>query len=224
MKCDIIRQQLVELLYGESSAEEQQRIETHLAECGDCRSEWEALQQSQELLNQLSRDRENPQIDVAQICRVAVRRSEQRSRSWKWSAIVLGACAALFLACFLTQARIEFHASHAVIVWGELPAPQSEQKPVEFAFDDPSEQLNLLDRRLNALGELTNIAARDYLQSDQRHSTELATLLRQIQVLKKQTADQLKHLQVQSDLRWKLIRYDLSLQTVSHISTNNNIE
>ncbi|HEY4334909.1 MAG TPA: zf-HC2 domain-containing protein, partial [Puia sp.] len=45
MKCGYDKEQLTRLLHGELSEEEQIAVETHLAQCNECRREWEGLRE-----------------------------------------------------------------------------------------------------------------------------------------------------------------------------------
>ena len=220
MNCKAIKQRLVELLYGELNAEEQQSIEKHLAGCEACRAEWDALRQSREQLNRLKVSDNPPQLDVLTILRKAAVRSEQRRRRWKRAAIMSGVVVALLLISVIFQLQIQFHPSRIVIGWAEIPAEQ----PAALSFADPWQSLKQHTQRLDSLDDLANVTAREFLQSDQQRVAELAWIRRQLEDLRLQTTEQLNHLQVQSDLRWRLIQHDLSPRNVNTVSMNSTVE
>jgi hypothetical protein len=220
MNCTAIKQQLVELLYGELNAEEQRTIEKHLAGCEACRAEWDALRQTRNQLNRLKVSENQPRLDVLPMHRKAAMRSEQRRRRWKRTAIVSGAAVALLLISVISQLHIQIHSSHIVIGWAELPVEQ----PAAISFADPWQSLKQHNQRLDSLDELANVTAQEFLQSDQQRVAELARIQRQLESFKQQTNEQLNHLQVQSDLRWQLIQLDLSPQNDNAVSMISTVE
>lgn len=221
MNCTAIKQRLVELLYGELCAEDQQTIEKHIAGCEACRAEWDALRQSRNRLNQLKVSENLPQMDVFAIVRKTAMRSEQCRRRWKRIAIVSGAVVALLLISVISQLHIQVHSTRIVVGWAELPV---EQQSAAISFADPWQSLGQHTQRLDFLDELANVTARELLQSDRQHVAELRRIQRQLENFRLHTTEQLNHLQVQSDLRWRLIQYDLSPQNVNAVSMNSIVE
>ena len=220
MNCAAIKQRLVELLYGELNTEEQQTIEKHLAGCEACRAEWDTLRQSRNQLNRLKVSEKQPQLDVLTILRKAAVRSEQHRRRWKRTAIMSGTVVALLVISVISQLQIQVHSTRIVIGWAELPVEQ----PVTISFADPWQRLGQHNQRLDSLDELANVTAREFLQSDRQRVTELVRIRRQLEDFRQHTTEQLNHLQVQSDLRWRLIQYDLSPQNVNTVSMNTAVE
>lgn len=214
MNCTEIQKQLVTLLYNEATTGQRECIEQHLAECASCREEWESLREGRQFLNRLSASRETPRIDVFALLRSAAVRTERGRRSWKRAALLLGTAAAVLVLLAASQVQVRVESTHAVIAWGEIPA----ERPAAVPFNDPWPAINRHDQRLAALDDLTNVAARELLRGDQRDAAKIVRIRRQLEELERQTSNELKRLQVQSDLRWRLIQHDLSqrsLQTVS---------
>jgi hypothetical protein len=220
MNCTAIKQRLVELLYDELNTEDQQTIEKHLDECEACRVEWDALRVSRNQLNQLKASENLPQIDVLAILRKAAVRSEQCRRRWKRTAIISGTVVALLFISVVSQLHIQIHTTRIVIGWTQHPVEQ----PAALLFADPWQSLKQHNQRLDSLDELANVTAREFLQSDQQRVAELVRLRRQLENLRHQTTEQLNHLQVQSDLRWRLIQYDLLPQNVNTVSLNSTVD
>ena len=220
MNCAAIKQQLVELLYDGLNAEEQQTIEKHLDGCEVCRAEWDALRQSRNQLNRLKVSENSPHVDVLTILRTAAVRSEQRRRRWKRTAIVSGAVVAMLVISVISQLQIQVQSTRIVIGWAELPV----EPPAAISIADPWQSLRQHNQRLDSLDELANMTARDFLESDQQRVAELAWIKRQLENFRQHTTEQLNHLQVQSDLRWRLIQHDLSPQNVNAVSMNSPVE
>ena len=80
---------------------------------------------------------------------------------------------------------------------------------------------------MQEFGELLTLTAREVLSTDRRSADDLTELNRRWSAYQSETSEQLKHLQVQSDLRWRLIvdefshRNDRSTVEVSRAEPNN---
>src|SRR6516225_1458746 len=94
MKCTAVRAALPLLIYGEPSADET-AVRQHLANCPECRREYEALQSVRCLLDETPAPR--VALDMLQIHRTVAERQSRREKRWQRAALVLGALAAVLL-------------------------------------------------------------------------------------------------------------------------------
>jgi len=87
MKCDEVVEQFPFYSYGEVSSEVEERIESHLAECGDCRHAFAKHRSFMEVLDQRD-DVTEPALLTS--CRLDLRRqlaaeTVRKNRPWNWS-------------------------------------------------------------------------------------------------------------------------------------------
>src|SRR5438105_2559886 len=91
MNCDLVRDKLALLLYGDVGAAEKAELEKHLAECAGCRRELRLLGDVRRLLN--SQRTPDFRIDLPLLYRQAAARQVRR---WRRVAILVTGVAALF--------------------------------------------------------------------------------------------------------------------------------
>lgn len=250
MNCHEAKQRLVDLVYDELPPGERTQLEVHLADCPACRSEAKSLREAHSLLNlaagpnvvgdqianvAASGRREPPEsalpgssagsrrplagsIDVPRLYQTAASRAERRQKRWRTAALAAAAVAAVVLVAAGLGLRLEFHRTHVTIAWDEPPGNQQAFAP---AIKDPSwATLQEHRSRLDRLDELVNLATRDYLQSDTRRAAELAELRRELAAYRQQTSNRINQMQVQSNLRWQVIRHDLDERTAAAAFTD----
>ena len=195
MNCTQVKGQLVDLLYDELSAEEQQVMGNHLAGCSTCRKEWEMLRAGRSLLDRMPEDDSSPRIGVARLYQAVERRCDRSRRRWRTAAAAVGLLAAVLVVVTGAQLRFEQHPTHVLIAWDDPPEPQ----PARPEIADPWPTLNAQQERLQGIDELLKLTAREVLAVEGRESTELARLMQQLSAV-----------QTQNNLRWKLIIEEFS--------------
>ena len=194
MNCAQVKGQLVDLLYDELSAEQQQAMGNHLAECSSCRKQWDVLKSGRSLLDRMPADDGSRRIEVARLYQAAERRSDRSRRRWRAAAAAVGLVAAVLVIVTGAQLRFEQHPTHVVIAWGDPPEPEPEWEPALPEIADPWPTLDAQQERLEGMDELLNLTAREVLAVDGRDSAELGRLMHQFSVV-----------QTKNDQRWKLI-------------------
>lgn len=190
MNCTEVKGRLVDLLYNELSAEEQQLMGDHLAGCSTCRKHWEMLRAGRSLLDRMPEDDASPRIAVARLYQALERRCNRSRRRWRTAAAAVGLVAALLIVVTGAQLRFEQHPTHVVIAWDDLPEPQ----PARPEIADPWPTLDAQQECLEGIDELLKLTAREVLAVEGREATELARLMQQFSAV-----------QTQNDLMWKLI-------------------
>lgn len=220
MNCPEIKLKLIDLLYNELPAEQREQVQQHLTQCADCRREWENLQHSGEQLEMVPREASASRVDIVRLQQTATTRLERSRRRWRWSATATTVTAAVALLFVVSGTHIEWHDSHLVVAWGELPmVPEPPQQPADWR---PA--LQAYTERLDGIDELVSLTARELLQTDRQHYAESIHFGRQLAEIQTQFADSLQQLQTQSDLRWQLILEDLSQQrqaVLAQLSTSD---
>jgi hypothetical protein len=198
MNCTQVKEQLVDLLYDELSAEVQQAMDNHLAECSTCRKQWKMLKAGHSLLDRMPKDDSNSRIEVARIYQTVESRCDRSRRCWRAAAAAVGLVAALLVVVIGVQLRFEQHATHVVVAWSDLPEPEPAGRtiadPARPTIADPWPTLNAQQERLEGIDELLKLTAQEVLTVDDSESTELARLIHQFSAAQKQ-----------NDQRWKLI-------------------
>jgi hypothetical protein len=192
MNCTQAEGQLVDLLYDELSAEQQQAMGNHLAECSSCRKQWDLLKSGRSLPDRMSADDGSPQIEVARLYQAVERRCDRSRRRWRTAATTVGLVAVALIIVTGAQLRFEQHPTHVVIAWGDPPEPERELAVPEIA--DPWPTLDAQQKRLEGIDELLKLTAQEVLAVEGRESAELGRLMHQFSVV-----------QTENDQRWKLI-------------------
>jgi hypothetical protein len=184
MNCPDVRANLALLVYDDLAAADKHSIEQHVAQCPDCRKEYQALQRVRRTLGMVAVPEVN--IDLPQLYRQAAERQERRLRRWRRLAIVAASAAAVLGLLMLghrLEARIEAH--QLVLRWGAPPVVPETFAPAETATNTPaqssSEQQLLLSELIHALA--------DSLQSvEHREQQDTAQLQARLLAIQQQNA------------------------------------
>jgi hypothetical protein len=195
MNCTEVKDQLVDLLYDELPAQEQQAIQNHLAGCFSCREDWKNLHAGHSVLNRLPKDDRAPRMEVARLYQIAERRSDRSRRCWQAGAVATGLVAALLLVVAGAQLRFERYPTHFVIAWDHHPQPA----PAEPKIADPWPTLGAQHERLQETDQLLKLMAREVLAVESRQSTDLARLQQRLLAL-----------ETHHDQRWNLTLTEFS--------------
>lgn len=206
MKCNDIDRLLAEQLYGEAA--ENLAVTAHLSKCPRCREAWRDMRQAHTGLERLEADSPQPppaSFNTVQLLQTVAARGDRRRRQWRTVAVFAGVSACLAFA-FAIGLRCEIHTGHLVIRWHDPPVveprPPQPQPPRPViptqALDRLTEQIAEQSRQLAKLEGLTNLAAREVLETDDRREQSLRQL-------REQWKTELAALQKTQDDRWRLI-------------------
>jgi hypothetical protein len=196
MKCTDVRAALPLLIYGESSTEDA-AVREHLANCPDCRREYEALQGVRRLLDKTSVP--HVAVDLHQLHCSLSERQQRREKRWQHAALTLGALAAALLVAFGLHLDIRFDASQLVVRWGDGPPPVAETCYPDFAIPQIQAVKPDVPEELRVLSELIHALKQDADSRDQRFSERLDRLQEHVHAL-----------QSQADLRWDTTEKDVA--------------
>ncbi|MBW3600109.1 MAG: zf-HC2 domain-containing protein [Planctomycetes bacterium] len=201
MRCDQVKQSLVDLAYGELPRGDSKDVKAHLVACDRCRVEWEALAESRELLDHAA---DFPPADVVKILAEAHRRevvAARRRRRRVWSAV---AAAALLAAVGIAQLQFERRPSQVIIGWSDAdPAPVSPpQAPgrdpivekLQADLDASAAALADCRRRLDDLDQLAVLIVQELKSDDLRRAHAIESLHERIEEVRRQ-----------NDARWQAV-------------------
>jgi hypothetical protein len=224
MNCVDAKSQLVDLLYGELSSHQERTLSEHFAGCHSCRAERDSLVEARNWLDQVEEPATNPRLDASMLQRTAAKQSKRRHRRRRVAVVAASLVAAVVVLMVAGPGwRCEIHQTHIVLAWGEPRQPRPEKPPTT----DLRPLLDEQRREMREFGELLTLTAREVLDTDRRCAEDLTELNRRWSAYQSETSQQLKRLQVQSDLRWRLIvdefsqRHDRSTVEVSRAESNN---
>jgi anti-sigma factor RsiW len=197
MNCSDVRLNLPLLLYGDLVSSEREPVEKHLAECDDCRREYQAFQQVRQMLD--STRAAETSIDLPRLYQEAFYRQARQARLWRGVAM-LGAAAAAGLIIALFALRLEVHAdgSQLVVRWGTAPAavaPPTEREVLPVAVQPEAGVPPAVEQRLQLLTALVRAMA-DGLQSlDERQRQQIEQVHSRMNVAQQQSAQRLAALE-----------------------------
>ena len=199
MNCTELRQRLPELLYGELTPEEVSTVEQHVADCAECRAEYQALHRLCQRLDAVPAPK--VQVDVPRLFRQAADVQEQRARRWRRLTLTAGGLAAAVFLILILRLEVRVDDHQVVLTWNSVAASSPGAAPVARPVEPVAENLELaaLGRELRLAKELIHALARD-LESrpdardvdarDRRLRREIDRLTNRLQEFEKETASQ----------------------------------
>src|SRR5260221_14766460 len=104
MNCELLRERLPLLIYGDLNSDETRQVNDHLVACLACRLERDALLSTRQALDSVPAP--EVRVDVAAIQAQALATQTRSMRRWKRFAITAGALAASLLALLLIRSDI----------------------------------------------------------------------------------------------------------------------
>lgn len=210
MNCAHVRTLWTDWLYGELSADQEERLREHLADCDECRQAAQELRRSFQLLGSVPRT--ETRVDLGRLYRRAAARSQRSRRRWRRGALVACAATLLVSVVALGRLRIECHADSLMLSWGDsalepdgvrpspagdLPSPAAVRREPDVPNDsraptpspaDPWPVLKRHEERLATLDELAQLLVAEMDSTDYRRRLDFAALGRRLTDLERQNA------------------------------------
>jgi hypothetical protein len=188
MNCLQTREHLPELLYGGLAPEIATAVKTHLAGCGECRRELDALKQVRNALDAVPPV--TAEVDLPGLYRAVAQTHERRSRRWRRMTFALGGlAAALVLLAILPSLEMRCEGHQFVVRWGTPPAPQPQPPPQPNAPEPEREHIQFVSTTAPDVDEQLRLLS-DLVQrlddGDKRHRQDVAALRIQVNDLREQ--------------------------------------
>jgi hypothetical protein len=226
MNCHEISSELVSAAYGELPPGQQQAVDAHLSSCPSCRAEFEAVAAGRNLLDRLRDDSAVPALDTRRLFHTAAVRAQRQRRTWKRLAAVCALSALALALLVLSRVKFDVSAQSLVVSWGrpansaaapQFPSADGDMARLRRQVSELANQMAAQDRAFHSLaeqarttGELAQLATRELLAVDRRHSDDLDRLRQALDRLGQSTTAALTELREQGEVRWKLTVHELS--------------
>lgn len=181
LSCEQFREKIHPLLDGELNAQDQAQLEEHMAQCPDCRSEFEDLKALREELSHLDDDLKVP-LEFERGWRNAVRREASLKRTRRWVRALSGVAAAFVALMGVTafnRATGRLPSEYASAT--EQPAYAVTADLLDAASNDPSatqsmsaevEGAGTVDAQSRSLDDATTSVVSGYDASDEVDGTQ----------------------------------------------------
>ena len=198
-KCDEVRNRLIELAYDDFAGDvrandDRAALERHVHKCAGCREALGELAWTRDLIAKAAASRlTRTAVHDGRIHRDIAARAERSRRRWRRLAWLATAAALWVCVWSASRLRVEIHASHAVLAWGDA-AGSSDLAPITDIHEPTavSDAQSIADsiaahqRRLVEINRLLNLMVSELNRNSARIETTVAVFGQRIDAVERQ--------------------------------------